>query len=215
MSLANTSIRLCLGALFVAASSCNRSPVVKLLAPTVPAPTPVALAAPARAPVQDSRPTALDMKIAQNAMSLSELALRLRGGDSQNLLISEIQKRHLVVATLSQRDEQEFASNGASAALIEAMKDEQNHLTNIQISCYAQLEADRKSRVARSIETFKQSIAATPERKSPGKIIGAKDSYKEAWNKEFGNGQKYNPLNGIAFDAYGHGYRVAPFVPHP
>jgi len=73
MSFVKTSILLCLGALFVAASGCNRTPA---LAPVIaPVAHPIVNQAPA--PV-----TAEDVRVGREAMPVSEVSLMLRAGTS-------------------------------------------------------------------------------------------------------------------------------------
>jgi hypothetical protein len=75
--------------------------------------------------------TAEDLRIGRQAMPISEVKLMLHGGSSQNSITDEVKRRH-IPEKISAATEIELTESGAKPALIAALKDENNILTENQ-----------------------------------------------------------------------------------
>ena len=95
-------------------------------------------------------PTAEDLSIARNAMSLDEVLARLRAGVPPAKVVEEVRRRR-IPAKIVEASELRLAANGAGRELIAAMKDPANVLTAAQEAAYMQLVAPKqKAEAAKS-----------------------------------------------------------------
>jgi hypothetical protein len=85
-------------------------------------------------------PTTNDLWVARHAMSVGDVLLMLKGGDTQQTIINEVKRRRFV-GNVVESTELELTLNGARHELISAFKD--NWLTDSQEQAYGQLMAQR------------------------------------------------------------------------
>jgi hypothetical protein len=112
--------------------------------------------------------TAEDLRVARQAMAISEVSLMLRSGYKEQAIIAEISRRR-VSGKPDAKTEDMLRRSGASPALIQALKTDANVLTRNQKRAYDKLTAERTSRteqerVAREDEAPGQLEAANKER---------------------------------------------------
>ncbi len=173
MSFVNTSILLCLGALFVAASGCNRARVI------TPIPQPVVNAAPA--PL-----TAEDVRIGREAMPLSEVSFMLRGGTSQPTIIADVNRRH-IPEKISPELELQLSENGAGPNLIAALKDEKNILTRNQKNAFDKNmndDATRQQGRAQASQTAAVARSQTQEEERQRLVALQNETYRIVEKKQ-------------------------------
>ena len=106
----------------------------------------------ANAYLRKSPATAEDLRIGRQAMPISEVKLMLHGGSSQNSIIDDVKRRH-IPEKINAAMEIELTESGAKPALIAALKDDDNILTENQKDAF-----DKRMELAN--ET-RQSLAAT------------------------------------------------------
>jgi hypothetical protein len=75
-------------------------------------------------------------------MSVGDVLLMLKGGDTQQTIINEVKRRRFV-GNVVESTELELTLNGARHELISALKDKDNWLTDSQEQAYGQLMAQR------------------------------------------------------------------------
>src|SRR5436190_11473073 len=121
----------CLGLALVILSGCIRHPV--------PAPL-----------------TAEDLRIARQAMSLSEVSLMLRSGHRQEAIIAEVQQRRVGAAPDAAMEES-LLHSGASPALIHALKEKENLLTQNQKEAFESLAAEKTQRIQQEATSRQQA----------------------------------------------------------
>ena len=85
-------------------------------------------------------PTVDDVWIARHAMSVRDILLMLKGGDTQKTIIAEVRRRRFV-GNLVEATELELTLNGARHELVSALKDKGNWLTEAQEQAYGKLMA--------------------------------------------------------------------------
>ena len=173
MSFVNTSILLCLGALFVAASGCNRARVI------TPIPQSVVNAAPA--PL-----TAEDVRIGREAMPLSEVSFMLRGGTSQPTIIADVNRRH-IPEKISPELELQLSENGAGPNLIAALKDEKNILTRNQKNAFDKNmndDATRQQGRAQAAQTAAVARSQTQEEERQRLVALQNETYRIVEKKQ-------------------------------
>ncbi len=89
-------------------------------------------------PVFDDRaPTVGDLQIARRAIQIGEIAVMLGGGVPEENIISEINQRH-VPEKINAAAEIGLVGRGAGPALIAALKNPENVLTEVQRAAYAE-----------------------------------------------------------------------------
>jgi hypothetical protein len=93
------------------------------------------------------RVTAEDQKAARHAMLISEVSLMVRSHYDQNKIIAEVQRRHVPDA-IDVNTEESLVRFGAKPALIAALKNRANILTNTQKMAFDELAAKRELQVA-------------------------------------------------------------------
>jgi hypothetical protein len=111
----------CLGFAFLILSGCNRAP----------APMPL---------------TAEDVRIARQAMPLTDVSLMLRSGYKQDAIIAEVRKKR-IPAPPDAAAEDSLVQSGASPALVAALKAKENLLTANQREAFDNLAAEKTQRV--------------------------------------------------------------------
>jgi hypothetical protein len=111
----------CLGFAFLILAGCNRAP----------APVPL---------------TAEDLRLARQAMPLSDVSLMLRSGYKQEAIIAEVRKKR-VSAAPDAATEVSLVDSGASPALINALKAQENLLTQNQREAFDNLAIEKTQRV--------------------------------------------------------------------
>jgi hypothetical protein len=94
---------------------------------------------------QRPAPTAEDVRVARQAMAISEVSLMLRSGYKEQVIIAEISRRH-VPEKPDVKTEAMLLRSGASPALIQALRNDANVLTRNQKRAYDNLAADRAGR---------------------------------------------------------------------
>ncbi len=94
-----------------------------------------------------SAPTAEDVRIARQAMPISEVSLMLRGGNSQINIINEVNRRH-IPETISAALEADLRQQRAGEDLIAALKDEKNLLTRSQRVAFTEWTNTRAEHVS-------------------------------------------------------------------
>jgi hypothetical protein len=90
-------------------SACNWSPSPDTMASSPP-------------PEGRTLPNAQDFKIANQALNLEDVLVRLRGGDSQQTIIREVKTRH-ITAAIAEEAERQLSKNGARPELLQELKD--------------------------------------------------------------------------------------------
>jgi hypothetical protein len=86
--------------------------------------------------------TAEDVRVGRQAMPISEVSLMLRSGTSQQAIVADVTRRH-IPEKISVALESELTTNGAKPALIAALKDDENILTENQKNAFDQWVASR------------------------------------------------------------------------
>ena len=135
----------------------------------------------ANAYLRRSPATAQDLRIARQAMPISEVKLMLHGGSSQDSITDEVKRRH-IPEKISAATELELTESGAKPALIAALKDENNILTENQKDAFDERAALRAERTqltglpSRPMATV-TAAAAKPQQATPApQIVGALNS---------------------------------------
>jgi hypothetical protein len=95
--------------------------------------------------VQRPAPTAEDVRVARQAMAISEVSLMLRSGYKEQIIITEISRRR-VSEKPDAKTEAMLLRSGASPALIQALRNDANVLTRNQKRAYDNLAAERTNR---------------------------------------------------------------------
>jgi hypothetical protein len=75
-------------------------------------------------------------------MSVADVLLMLKGGDTQQTIINEVKRRRFV-GNVVEATELELTLNGARHELISVLKDKDNWLTDSQEQAYGKLMAQR------------------------------------------------------------------------
>lgn len=127
----------CLGYALIILSGCNRTPV--------------------SAPL-----TAEDLRIARQAMPLSDVSLMSRSGYKQEAIIAEVRKRR-VPAPPNATAENALVQSGASPALIAALKARENLLTANQKEAFDNLAAEKTQRVQQEASSREQEAVAAQQ----------------------------------------------------
>jgi hypothetical protein len=127
----------CLAFVFLILSGCNRAP----------APVPL---------------TAEDLRIARQAMPLSDVSLMLRSGYKQQAIIAEVRKKR-VSAPPDAAEEVSLAESGASPALIAALKAKENLLIANQKEAFDNLAAEKTQRVQQELTSRQEEEIAAQQ----------------------------------------------------
>jgi hypothetical protein len=127
----------CVSFAFLALSSCNRAP----------APVPL---------------TAEDLRVARQAMPLTNVSLMLRSGYKDEAIIAEVRKKR-ISAPPDAAAEKSLIASGASPALIEALKAKENLLTENQRQAFDNFVAEKSQRVQQDIASRHQEEIAAQE----------------------------------------------------
>jgi hypothetical protein len=127
----------CLSLALLILSGCNRAPVVVPL-------------------------TAEDLRVARQAMPLSDVSLMLRSGYKQEAIIVEVRKKR-VPAPPDAATEDSLVGSGASPALIAALKAKENLLTENQKQAFDNLAADKTHRLQQETASRQQDEAAAQQ----------------------------------------------------
>jgi hypothetical protein len=124
----------CLGLAFLILSGCNRAPVVVPL-------------------------TAEDLRMARQAMPLSDVSLMLRSGYKQEAIIAEVKKKRIPAAP-DATAEDSLVRSGASPALIAALKAKENLLTENEKQAFDNLAAEKTQRLQQETDSRQQEEMA-------------------------------------------------------
>lgn len=127
----------CLGFALMILSGCSRPPVIVPL-------------------------TAEDLRIARQAMPLSDVSLMLRSGYKQEAIIAEVRKKH-VPGPLDAAAENSFLQSGASPALVAALKAQENLLTANQREAFDNFAAEKTQRVQQEASSREQEALAAQQ----------------------------------------------------
>jgi hypothetical protein len=100
---------------------------------------------------KSTEPTAEDIRIARGAIPTNELLLMLRAGYKEPDILKEIQTRH-VPEKINGETEAKFASSGASAKVIAALKNKKNALTEIQKVVFDRFQGKKKLNIEQSFQ---------------------------------------------------------------
>jgi hypothetical protein len=99
-----------------------------------------------------TEPTANDIRIAGGAIPTNELLLMIRAGYKEPDILKEIQTRH-IPEKIDGETEAKFASSGASAKVIAALKNKNNALTEIQKAVFDRFQGEKKMNIEQSFQT--------------------------------------------------------------
>ena len=146
-------------ALLVSNSACNRTDTTMLVTPP-------------------ARPTAEDFAVAKNAMPLSEVVFKVRGGISKEEVLAEVLRRKVVTHIVS-ATELELAAYGAGTRLLAALKDPKNVLTEKQELAYGELLS------ARQIEAPQRRSDAPAQQTSIAETARAKELERQQDNDRY------------------------------
>ena len=114
------------------------------------------------APSDDETPLTLeDLRLARNALPLSEVSLQLRIGSTQPAIVEEIQRRHLA-EPLDAATEDQLLQHGGGPDLIAALKNKDNLLTAKQKKAFDQEASERAGR-AQQVALERENEQATFE----------------------------------------------------
>jgi DNA repair exonuclease SbcCD ATPase subunit len=127
----------CLGFALVILCGCNRHPVAAPL-------------------------TAEDLRIARQALPLSDVSLLLRSGNRQEAIIAEVRKKR-VSAAPDAATEDSLLRSGASPALIAALKARENLLTPNQKEAFDNFAADKTQRLQQDAASREQEALAAQQ----------------------------------------------------
>ena len=119
-----------------------------------------AVAAVVAGPLQPTRPSPEDFVVAKNAMRLSEVAFKLRGGTPKDELLAEVLRRKVVTSMVS-ATELELAAFGAGSRLLAALKDPINLLTEKQEQAYGELAQAKQNQPALKVANARP-VAISP-----------------------------------------------------
>lgn len=128
---------ICLGFALLVLSGCNRAPVAVPL-------------------------TAEDVRIARQAMPLSDVSLMLRSGYKQDAIIADVRKKR-IPAPPDAAAEDSLVQSGASPALIAALKAKENLLTANQKEAFDNLAAEKTQRVQQEATSRQQDEIASQQ----------------------------------------------------
>lgn len=106
--------------------------------------------------------TAEDLRIARQAMPLSNVSLMLRSGYKQDAIIAEVRKKR-VPGPPDAETEDSLVQSGASPALIAALKAKENLLTDNQREAFNNLAAEKTQRVQQEISSRQQEEMAAQQ----------------------------------------------------
>jgi arginine utilization protein RocB len=93
--------------------------------------------------------TAEDLRIAREAIPLSEVSLMMRGGYKQDSIVAEVIRRHIPSAPDAQTEDS-LLQAGATSKLLAALKDKKNVLTENQKEAYDNMTAEKAGRAEES-----------------------------------------------------------------
>jgi hypothetical protein len=127
----------CLGSALIILSGCNRPP----------APAPL---------------TVEDLRIARQAMPLSDVSLMLRSGYKQEAIIAEVRKKR-ISAPPDAAAEDSLLESGASPALVEALKARENLLTANQKEAFDNFAAEKTQRVQQEAASREQDAMSAQQ----------------------------------------------------
>jgi hypothetical protein len=96
-----------------------------------------------QSPSPTGSPTTNDLWVARHAMTVDDVLLMLKGGDTQKTIIGEIKRRHFA-GNVVEATELELTLNGARHELISELKDKDNWLTEPQEQAYGRLMAQHQ-----------------------------------------------------------------------
>ena len=122
--------------------------------------------------------TAEDLRIGRQAMPISEVKLMLHGGSSQDSITDEVKRRH-IPEKISAATEIELTESGAKPAVIAALKDENNILTENQKDAF-----DKRMELAdatRQGKAWQQCKVARRQRRQTRRAKNVSD--KQAFNR--------------------------------
>lgn len=144
-------------------------------------------------------PNAQDFKIASQALNSADVLVRLRGGDSQQVIIREVKTRH-ITAAIAEEAELQLSENGARPELLQELKDAKNVLTETQKQAYSQLMVQRQSSRRQNLAPPRVKAEATP-----GKItVVAAPSYMVAPRHAGATRELNMTTHGWHYDRKGH-----------
>ena len=103
--------------------------------------------------------TAEDLRIARQAMPLTEVSLMVRSHSNQQAIITEVVRRH-IPAKPDAHTEEALLKFGASVALMQALKDDANVLTETQKQAYDSIAAERDAKIRQGREARQEEAAA-------------------------------------------------------
>jgi hypothetical protein len=175
--------------------------------------------------------TAEDLRIARQAMPLSNVSLMLRSGCKQDAIIAEVRKKH-VPGPPDAETEDSLVQSGASPALIAALKAKENLLTENQREAFNNLAAGKTQRLqqetasrgqdeiaAQQAENYERNQRARALQKTLQNAQVAEDkekAYERAWDaykkqKEYLENRIASLQNSIN-NRRGYGYREGNLV---
>jgi DNA repair exonuclease SbcCD ATPase subunit len=106
--------------------------------------------------------TAEDLRIARQAMPLSDVSLMLRSGHKQEAIIAEVRKKR-VSAPPNAAAEDSLVQSGASPALIQALKAKENLLTANQKEAFDNAAAEKTQRMQQDTASRQQEEMAAQQ----------------------------------------------------
>jgi hypothetical protein len=110
--------------------------------------------------------TAEDLRIAREAIPLSEVSLMMRGGYKQDSIVAEVIRRHVPSAPDAQTEDS-LVRAGATPKLLAALKDKKNILTENQKEAFDNMTAEKAGRAeeANRMRQDMEHAQVTEERK--------------------------------------------------
>jgi DNA repair exonuclease SbcCD ATPase subunit len=99
-----------------------------------------------------TEPTADDIRVARGAIPTNEVLLMIRAGYKEPNVLKEIQTRH-IPEKIDGETETKFASSGASAKVIAALKNKNNALTEIQKIVFDRQQGEKRMHVEQSAQS--------------------------------------------------------------
>lgn len=106
-----------------------------------------------------TEPTAEDIRVARGAIPINEVLLMVRAGYKEPNILKEVQTRR-IPEKIDGETEAKFASSGASAKVIAALKSKNNALTEIQKIVFDRNQGEKRMNLEQSAQSRQNEAVA-------------------------------------------------------
>lgn len=125
--------------------------------------------------------TAEELRIARQALALSDVSLMLRGGYTQDAIIADVQRRHVAEAP-DAAAELNLTQFGATPKLIAALKAAENVLSPQQKEAFDAFRAEKTERVQQENHAQQQGLLAQQQQQEEDRQRRQQLAYQTAQN---------------------------------